>query len=121
MSITTTQFDLDRFARAIEERDAETQLALYAPDAVVTIADRLTTPSAPRVLRSTEEIGGWLRDIAGRDMTHRVSQRVSAENGAAFVEACAYPDGTRVLCVTVLALSDGRIAEQTVVQAWDEV
>jgi hypothetical protein len=25
-----------------------------------------------------------------------------------------------VICATVLRLSDGRIAEQTVVQAWDE-
>lgn len=30
---TTTAFDLDAFKRAIEERDASTQLAMYAEDA----------------------------------------------------------------------------------------
>ena len=38
----------------------------------------------------------------------------------AFTQACAYPDGTKVYCMAALKLEDGRIAEQTVVQAWDE-
>jgi AhpD family alkylhydroperoxidase len=31
-----------------------------------------------------------------------------------------YPDGAKVFCVAVVELADGRIAQQTVVQAWDE-
>jgi hypothetical protein len=53
-------------------------------------------------------------------MTHHVRHSVPDAGGAAFTEACRYPDGTNVICATVLRLSDGRIAEQTVVQAWDE-
>lgn len=30
---TNTTFDLDRFTRAAEERDAATQLSMYGPDA----------------------------------------------------------------------------------------
>jgi hypothetical protein len=45
---------------------------------------------------------------------------VSDDRGAAFTVACLYPDGTNVLCATVLELENGSIARQTVVQVWDE-
>ena len=52
MSATTTPtFDFDEFKRAVEERDSTAQLALYAPDAEVTLIDRINTPSSPRMLR----------------------------------------------------------------------
>jgi hypothetical protein len=43
---TITTFDLDRFTRAAEERDAATQLSMYGPDAVVTINNKVSR--APR-------------------------------------------------------------------------
>jgi hypothetical protein len=33
--------------------------------------------------------------------------------------ACAYADGTRVLCSTIAELRDGRIVSERLVQAWD--
>jgi ketosteroid isomerase-like protein len=117
---TTTKFDLATFTRAIEERDSSTQLAMYAEDARVTLADRVTQPGSPRVLHGKAEIRTWIEDVSARDMTHRVQHAVLDENGAAFTEACLYPDGTNVLCATVLELRDGRIASQIGVQAWDE-
>ena len=72
---TTTTFDLDRFARAAEERDASTQLSMYGPDAIVTIADKITQPGSPRVLRGHKDIAAWLEDMYGRDMTHRVRHK----------------------------------------------
>jgi hypothetical protein len=53
-------------------------------------------------------------------MTHRILHSVHDEHGAAFTNACRYPDGTNVLCATVLELVDGLIVGQTIVQAWDE-
>ena len=117
---TTTAFDLDRFARAAEERDAATQLSMYGPQAVVTIADKISQPGSPRVLRSREEIKSWLEDMYGRDMIHSVKHRVEDETGAAYTQACRYPDGTNVLCATVLELDGGVISGQTVIQVWDE-
>ena len=76
---TITTFDLDRFARAAEERDAATQLSMYGPDSVVTIADKISQPGSPRVLRTRDEIKGWLEDMYGRDMTHTVKHRVKDE------------------------------------------
>ena len=117
---TITTFDLDRFARAAEERDATTQLSMYGPHATVTIADKIVTAGDPRVLRTREEIKSWLEDTYGRDMTHTVRHRVKDETGAAYTQACRYPDGTNVLCATVIELDNGQISGQTVVQVWDE-
>jgi hypothetical protein len=120
MSSTTVTFDLDRFTRAAAERDAATQLSMYGPDATVTIADRVSQPSSPRVLRTREQIRAWLEDMYGRDMTHTVTHAVADGSGAAYTQACRYPDGTSVLCATVIALDGGLISGQTIVQAWDE-
>ena len=117
---TVTTFDLDRFTRAADERDAATQLSMYGPDAVVTINNKISQPGNPRVLRTREEIQAWLEDMFARDMTHKVQHRVVDQTGAAYTEACRYLDGTNVLCATVIALEGGKISDQTVVQVWDE-
>jgi hypothetical protein len=117
---TITTFDLARFTRAAEERDAATQLSMYGSEAVVTIVDKISQPGSPRVLRGRDEIKGWLEDMYGRDMTHKVQHTVSDDAGAAYTQACRYPDGTNVLCATVIELRDGVISGQTAVQVWDE-
>src|SRR5258708_22150723 len=106
---TTTMFDLARFARATEERDASTQASMYAPEGTVTVVDRITQPGSPRVLRGSDEIKGYLEEVAGRDMTHTVGHTVSDDRGAAYTVACRYPDGTNVLCATLLELQGGAI------------
>jgi len=117
---TITTFDLDRFTRAAEERDAATQFSMYAPDAVVAIVDKIAQPGSPRVLSTRDEIKAWLEDMYGREMTHSVQHTVKDETGAAYTQACRYPDGTNVLCATVIELDGGVIAGQTVIQVWDE-
>jgi hypothetical protein len=121
MSTTTrATFDLARFTRAAEERDAATQLSMYGPDAKVTIANKISQPGAPRQLRTHDEIKAWLEDTYARDMTHKVQHRVEDQTGVAYTQACRYPDGTNVLCATVIALDGGFIADQTVLEVWDE-
>ena len=117
---TITSFDLDRFTRAAEERDAATQLSMYGPDAVVTITNKISQPGAPRVLGTREEIKAWLEDTYARDMTHSVKHRVLDPGGAAYTQACRYPDGTNVLCSTVIELEGGVISAQSVLEVWDE-
>lgn len=117
---TITSFDLGAFTRAAEARDASTQLSMYGPNATVTIVDKVSQPGSPRVLHGRDQIQGWLEDLFGRDMTHSVTHTVKDDGGAAFTQACRYPDGTNVLCATVLALDGGQISDQTVIQVWDE-
>ncbi len=120
MGAQTTTFDLAGFRRALEERDSAAQVEMYAADATLTIADPVTTPGSPRVLRGQDEIRGWISDVSSREMTHKVGHCVEDEHGAALTEACRYSDGTNVLCATVLVLSDGLITDQRIVQVWDE-
>ena len=62
--------------------------------------------------------------IGAREATveanHKVAMTVAEGDRLAFTEACAYPDGTQVYCMAAVELEGGRIARQTVVQAWDE-
>ena len=47
---------------------------------------------------------------------------VTIENGTqlAFSQVCTYPDGIKVLCFALCEFKGGKIAQQTIVQAWDE-
>jgi ketosteroid isomerase-like protein len=105
--------------RAVEERDAEALAAMYAADAVMLVIDRDNPPSSPRRLTGQAAIAGYFSDICGRDVTHMVESGLAAGNRLAFTQSCTYPDGTKVFCSAMLDLKGGKIAQQTVVQAWD--
>jgi ketosteroid isomerase-like protein len=113
-------FDTEALRRGIEERDAATLIELYSEDAEMHIVDGANPPSAPRILRGRSAIGAYLEDLCGRDMTHTLERVLANGDHAAYVQVCAYPNGTQVLCVAVLDLSDGRIVRQVGAQAWDE-
>lgn len=106
--------------QAIEGRDGKMLSSFYADDAVLKVIDRNNPPSRPREIRGRDAITTFWDDVCGRAMTHDVDVTVSEGDRMAFTEACAYPDGTRVFCAAMLELKDGKIANETMVQAWDE-
>jgi ketosteroid isomerase-like protein len=106
--------------RAIETRDAPALSSFYADDAIVRVVDRNNPPSKPRVVRGRPAIATFFDDICSRAMTHEVTSSVADGSRLAFTQSCAYPDGTKVLCVAMAELKAGKIAQQTIVQAWDE-
>jgi ketosteroid isomerase-like protein len=118
-TIATDAPGLTGLGRAIEERDAAAQAALYADDAVLSTIDAGHGPSAPDVVRGRDAIAAALSEVCARDMTHEVDFFVHAGDRAALGVNCRYPDGTRVICHAALTLRDGKIVEQTTVQAWD--
>lgn len=106
---------------AIESRDVDSMLGLYADNAEMRVIDRDHPPSRPLELHGKSAIEGYLRDIYGRDMTHRVTGEIIGEHGLSFSEDCQYPDGTRVFGNFTLELDEGgMIVRETEVQAWDE-
>jgi hypothetical protein len=105
---------------AIEHCDVETMLQLYADDAQLRVIDRNHPPSQPLELQGKQAIAGYLRDVYGRDMTHKVVDEVVGQDGLSFSEDCQYPDGTRVFGNITLELEGGMIVRETEVQAWDE-
>ena len=105
---------------AIENRDGRRLASMYADDAVLHIVDRNNPPSKPREIRGKTAIAGYWDDVCGRTMTHKVEAAVAAGDKVAFTQACAYPEGGKVLCLAMLDLKDSKIARQTAVQVWDE-
>jgi hypothetical protein len=117
---TTTTFDTAELKRAIEQRDAAAQTAMFAEDAEFVQVDKANPPSNPQKLVGRAAIGELLGDIFGRDMTHQVSGLVADGDHVSYTIDCRYPDGSRVMCMASLELRDGQIVKQTGIQAWDE-
>ena len=106
--------------RAIEARDGRALAGFYAENAVLRIIDRNNPPSRPREVKGKSAVTTFWDDICSRMMTHKVDSIVVEVDRLAFTQACTYPDGAKVFCIAVLDLKNGKIARQTVVQAWDE-
>jgi ketosteroid isomerase-like protein len=105
--------------RAIENGDAQALSGFYADGAVMRIVDRDNPPSRPRELKGKAAIAGFYDDVCARAMTHTIESSVADGDRIAFMQACAYPDGVRVMCSAMLDLANGKIVRQTTVQAWD--
>ena len=105
--------------RAIEGRDAKALTALYANDALLRSIDQDNPPSRPRVLEGRQAIAAYYDDVCGRAMSHHVDSALTNGEMISFTQTCTYPDGAKVFCAAMLAIKDGKIASQTVVQAWD--
>jgi len=120
MNVKTSSVTGSGIKRAIESRDGRMLASFYANDAVVRVIDRNNPPSRPREVRGKSAIATFWDDICSRAMTHEVNFSVADGDRLAFSQACAYPDGARVFCLAMLELKGGKIAQQTVVQAWDE-
>jgi ketosteroid isomerase-like protein len=118
-STDTLAFDLAALTAAIEGRDADAQLSAYADDAELVVIDHEHTPSNPLVVRGTEALRAHFTDICDRDMTHQVTTAVVAGDRLTVELACRYADGTRVSCLCVAGLENGRIIWQRGLQAWD--
>lgn len=115
-SVTPT---IDGMRKAVESRDAASLKSYYADDAVLTIIDNDNPPSKPRTIKGVAEIGAFLDDVYGRDMTHSLEMGVIDGNRMAFVQGCRYGDGTRVVASNTAELGPKGIVRQTTVQAWD--
>ena len=120
MAVKTKPVTGSAIKQAIERRDGRTLASFYADDAMLRVIDRNNPPSRPRELNGRVAITRFWDDICSRAMTHQVDVCVADGKQLAFSQACTYPDGMRVLCLAQCELEDGKIAHQTVVQAWDE-
>jgi ketosteroid isomerase-like protein len=106
--------------RAIESRDAKMLSKLYADDATLRVIERNNPPSKPRDVRGRSAITTFWDDICSRAMVHQIEVNATEGDRLTFSQACVYPGGAKVFCVALVELSGGKIARQTIVQAWDE-
>jgi hypothetical protein len=117
--MSNNQPTISSLRKAVEGRDAAGLKAFYAANAVLTIIDTINPPSKPRVIKGAADIGAYLEDVCGRDMTHTLDSGVVDGKHLAFVEGCRYADGTRVTASAMAELGPSGIVKQTIVQAWD--
>lgn len=114
-------FDLAGFKRAVESGwDVGALLPLYDEDVEYVTVDKNHPPSSPGVRRGRSAIGEYLKEAASHGVVSRIEHAVVSDERAAVTFNCRYPNGTRVLCNSMLELEHGRIVRQTDVQAWDE-
>ena len=106
--------------RAIETRDAKMLAKLYTDDATLRVIDRNNPPSKPREVRGRSAITTFWDDICSRAMTHEIDVNATEGDRLTFSQSCTYPGGAKVFCVALVELAGGKIARQTIVQAWDE-
>jgi hypothetical protein len=71
-------------------------------------------------MQGREAIGEMLDDVYSRDMTHKLERCVVQGDQVAYTESCEYPDGMRVMSESMATLRDGKISEQTMIEAWDD-
>jgi hypothetical protein len=115
----SNSLSLSALSHAIETRDSPAIRGFYSEHAKVTIIDHDHPPGKPHQIVGRAAIGAYFDDVCGRTMTHRVENSCLDVNRLAFTQACAYPDGKRVICSAMAELSGGKIVNQTIVQAWD--
>jgi SnoaL-like domain len=118
-NMESTLFSLPALSRAVETRDSAALRDFYAENARIRIIDRDHPPSRPQEIVGRGAIAAYFDDVCGRTMTHKVESGVANGERIAFTQACVYPDGTHVFCSAMAELKGGKIASQTIVQAWD--
>jgi hypothetical protein len=105
--------------QAIESRDGKALAGFYADDAVLRVIDQEHPPSRPHEIKGRPAIAAYYDDVCGRTMTHRIDMGVAEADRLAFTQTCTYPDGKRVFSSSCLELAGGKVARQTLIQAWD--
>jgi hypothetical protein len=112
---------LDGIRSGFATRDAALLADLYADDAEFRIVNPRNPPSQPLVLRGRASIQGMFDDLCSRSMSHRLQTGLASDGQLAYCSVCEYPDGCRVLTISVASLRDGRISSETSICCWDGV
>jgi hypothetical protein len=116
----TTPLTIANLKRAIEGRNGRALSDFYASNAVLRVIDRDHPPSKPNSIKGKKAISAYFNDVCGRNISHKLVSSIADKKRIAFTQNCTYPDGNKVFCSAMIDLKGGKIARQTVVQAWDE-
>ena len=114
-----TGLNFEALRLAIEQCDSDLVLGFYTEDAHLSIANAGSPQSSPFELRGKAEIAKHLRAVFAQETSRRVEGEVIGEERVTFREACAYPDGSRVMVETKLEVHGGKIVRQVEVVSKD--
>lgn len=118
----STQLDLDLagLLEAIERGDLEHQLALYADDAVLRVSG-CDPAGLVSVYRGRDAIRGWFQRPEVQQVTHRLGNLTSSDEGILLTDVIRHRDGRHVIYQTTLRLDRGQIIDQDVALIWEDL
>jgi hypothetical protein len=108
------RFDLAGFSRAIEERDAQYQLAVYADNAEVQIVDSSNGAEQLRRMHGKAAIRDWVEEMCAPDVTHHVVSPEASEAHVTLVEERLNQDGTKIRYSCTAEVVGGQITREIV-------
>lgn len=121
-------FVMERIRRALENRDAEALVDVYADDAVIEEVSSLHPPAHPVIVRgrkailerlrgdfSIDAVGGWHRRIDSL----AIIDEVETAEAIAFTEVRTYAAGDKVITQHMAHKVGGKIAHDRLVVARD--
>jgi hypothetical protein len=109
---TQLGFDLAGLIAAIERGDLNYQLALYADDAQLRVADP-DPHRSPSVYSGKDEIGTWLQRLDLQQVNHQLTDLTSTDDRISLTDRIRYPDGRNLVYQMSLQLDHGQILNQT--------
>jgi hypothetical protein len=112
-------FDMMEFARAIDTRDTEYQIAVYADCAELEVIDRDNPPSAPQVLKGKNAIADWVRSCCQQNVAQHVVKTIDGADRIAYTVAQVQRDGSYELATSTAELRDGLVTEQQTILVRD--
>ncbi len=77
-------------------------------------------PTSPERIEGRASIEPVLRDVFGREMSHRIVDEVIGDDRFSYNEVCEYPEGNRVFASVTCDVRDGKIVRQVQQETWDE-
>ena len=117
-SVLQRQAHTSDFRRALEERDAQSQMALYTDNAgmcIVTVGG----PNRPtQNLLGKSAIEAWVTQFCSDNVSVEVLNLFEEEAEAMVIAECRHRDGTLVVYTCSAQLMGGRITNQHVVLLW---
>lgn len=117
---TQLGFDLNGLVRAIERGDLDYQLALYSASATLRVAGCSPTESVS-VFHGRDAIRGWLQRPDLQQVTHRLGNLASSDEGILLTDAIRHRDGRLVIYQMTLQLDRGQIIRQEVTLIWEDL
>lgn len=118
---TAEESFLATLVSAIEARDADALIRLYADDAHVLVVDPHHPPRRPMTLQGTQAVTAWIRDNCSLNITHHIVEQINAGDMIAFTDEGRYPDDAQVWSTSTATVQDGLITQQRVVLVWDDI
>jgi hypothetical protein len=109
---TAHALDFEALRDAIEGREADLLLGFYAEDAELRVVNGGSADGPVFELKGRSQIERYLHAVCDQEVACAVGDVDVEEGRISFIEACEYPDGTKVLVRTTLELRGGRIFRQ---------